>query len=164
MFLKLKPDFIVLSLEDIPILELKKNGIEGLIIDLDNTLTNWNCHNIEPHICIWLDNLKDLGFKTCIVSNNGVNRIKASVDQLCIPFIGNALKPSKRAFLKAMKIMNTSPNNTAVIGDQLFTDILGGKRVGITTILVAPRSSREFPGTKITRLLERLVLKKWEKK
>lgn len=156
----LRPDFHVLSLNEIPILELKEKGIKGLIIDLDNTLTNWNCHNIDPTVYKWLMDLNKWGFKTCILSNNGVKRIEATITGLKIPFVANALKPRKKGFKKAMELMDCQRENTAIIGDQLFTDILGGKRVGITTILVAPRSKQEFFGTKLTRLIERLVLSK----
>jgi HAD superfamily phosphatase (TIGR01668 family) len=162
--LNLRPDFYVLSLDEIPILKLKEKGIRGLIIDLDNTLTNWNCHNIEPCVYKWLMDLNKLGFKTCIVSNNGAKRIEATLVGLNVPFVANALKPRKRGFLKAMELMDCQVENTAIIGDQLFTDILGGKRVGITTILVAPRSKKEFFGTKFTRLIERMVLSKMNKK
>lgn len=163
MPLNLRPDFYVLSLNEIPILELKEKGIKGLIIDLDNTLTNWNCHNIEPTVSQWLMDLDKLGFKTCIVSNNGVKRIEATIIGLNVPFVANAFKPTKKGFKKAMELMDCQVDNTAIIGDQLFTDILGGKRVGITTILVAPRSKEEFFGTKFTRLIEGLVLSKMNK-
>jgi len=158
---KIKPDIFVPTLQDIPLQELSNKGIKGLIIDLDNTLTNWNCSEIDPIVHNWINNLTELGFKICIVSNNSTSRIEAFVKKIHISFVPNALKPSKRAFLKAMQILETDPESTAVIGDQLFTDILGGKRVGATTILVPPLSKREFFGTKIMRRFERIVLKRF---
>lgn len=160
MTLNLRPDFYFHALDQIPLLKLKEKGIKGLIIDLDNTLTNWNCHNIDPTIFNWLKDLTKMGFKICIVSNNGVKRIEATLTGTNIPFVANALKPSKKGFIKAMELMDCQAGNTAIIGDQIFTDILGGKRVGLTTILVAPRSTEEFFGTKITRFIERMVLNK----
>lgn len=161
MLSKLKPDYFVSCLQDIPLNELRSKGIKGIIIDLDNTLTNWNCIDIELDVCDWLNNLVEIGFRVCIVSNNNTSRIIASLKYLNIPFVANAFKPGKRAFLKAMKILETTPNSTAVIGDQLFTDILGGKRVGTTTILVSPLSKREFIGTKVIRKLEKVILNRF---
>ncbi|MDD3705135.1 MAG: HAD hydrolase-like protein [Clostridiaceae bacterium] len=77
-----------------------------------------------------------------------------------LPAVYKAIKPSKTAFRRAMKLMNSVPANTAVIGDQIFTDVLGGNRLGLYTILVAPISDKEFIWTRIIRKLERHILKK----
>jgi len=157
---KLKPDIFAATLLDIPLDELKKRGIKGLVIDLDNTLTKWNSCEINPEIYSWLKELKEMDFRICIVSNNDVGRLRGFMEDLQIPYISNAFKPGKSAFVKAMQLLNSGPAKTAVIGDQLFTDILGGKRLGCFTILVTPLSQREFIGTKIMRKIERLLLKK----
>lgn len=157
----MKPDFFVNSLLEIPLDVLKDKGIQGLIIDLDNTLTNWNCSVIDKEICKWLADLEKQGFKIIIVSNNSSERIEASLSKLNLPYVPYALKPRKRAFLKAMKILGTTVNTTAVIGDQLFTDILGGKRLGLTTILVPPLNKKEFIGTRIMRKLEKIILSRY---
>ncbi|SMB94681.1 hypothetical protein SAMN00017405_0255 [Desulfonispora thiosulfatigenes DSM 11270] len=154
-----KPDYYAPSLFEIPIDDLKTYGIKGLIIDLDNTLTNWNTIEISKEVTDWLDKVQKKGFKVCVVSNNSFDRINNSLEGLGIPFVANALKPSKKSFVKAMKIIDTNINNTAVIGDQLFTDIFGGKRVGITTVLVLPISNKEFIGTKFVRLVEKIIIK-----
>lgn len=149
------------SLQEIPLGSLKAQGISGIIIDLDNTLTNWNCTDITEDVYEWLKTWENRGFKFCIVSNNSAQRIEATLKKHRIPYVPNAFKPSKKAFQKAMQILNTLPNNTVVIGDQLFTDILGGKRLGLMTILVKPRSKREFLGTKIMRKLEKVILSRY---
>jgi len=63
-----------------------------------------------------------------------------------------------------MDILETTPGETAVVGDQLFTDILGGNRLGLFTVLVIPMSKREFIGTKIVRMLEKVLLYRLAKK
>lgn len=161
MLEKLKPDIMVNTLWEVPLEILKRNEIKGIILDLDNTLTDWNCLNISEDICEWIVSLKKYGFKICIVSNNGAERIEASIKDLDIPYVPNALKPGKRAFLKGMKLLGTTPHSTAIIGDQLFTDILGGKRLKLTTILVKPRSEKEFIGTKLVRKIEKAVLSRF---
>lgn len=157
-----RPDYFASSLLTVPMGFLQDKGIKGLIIDLDNTLTNWNNEEINPQTVEWLLNLQRNDFKICIVSNNNKSRIESTLRNLAIPFIANALKPTKKSFFKAMEILGTNTNNTAIIGDQIFTDILGGKRVGIFTILVPPLSRKEFMGTRIMRVLERVILKKLE--
>ncbi|KJS87267.1 MAG: hypothetical protein JM58_04795 [Peptococcaceae bacterium BICA1-8] len=152
---------MVNTLREVPLEILKKNKITGIILDLDNTLTDWNCVNISKDVCEWIVTLKNQGFKICIVSNNGVERIEASLKNLDVPYVPNALKPGKRAFLKAMKLLGTTSYSTAIIGDQLFTDILGGKRLRLTTILVKPRSKKEFIGTQLVRKIEKVILSRF---
>ena len=95
----------------------------------------------------------------CLVSNNKKDRVSNFGRILGVPALSKARKPRRRAFREAMRIMNTRPETTAVIGDQIFTDVLGGNRLGLYTILVVPLSKQEFIGTRCMRHLERVVLK-----
>jgi len=104
-------------------------------------------------------NLKKNGFRICIVSNNSGAKIKEFANQLEVPIIQKARKPSRRPFYRAMKLMSTKPEETVMVGDQIFTDIVGGNRSGLFTILVLPISKIEFVGTRVTRFFERIVLK-----
>ncbi len=79
--------------------------------------------------------------------------------KLGLPFISGALKPRRGAFREALKLLDVEPRRAAVVGDQVLTDILGGNRLGLHTILVRPMSRREFAGTRITRLFERVILR-----
>jgi len=146
------------SLDSISPVKLQKTNIKGLIIDLDNTMTPWNEMEVGPKVTKWFKQLEEYGIKSCIVSNNTEQRVAAVANALGIPFIYKATKPRRRAFYQAMEIMETSKNTTCVIGDQLFTDILGGNRLGLFTILVVPISKREWIGTRIMRYLERAVV------
>jgi hypothetical protein len=147
------------SIYDIPLQKMKKIGIEGIIIDLDNTITEWNNPYISDNAKEWFQMFKENNFKICLASNNNQKRVVKIASSLGIPYIAKAGKPRRRAFKQAMKILGTNNKNTAVIGDQVFTDILGGNRLNLFTILVVPLSTKEFFGTKIMRFVERKILK-----
>jgi HAD superfamily phosphatase (TIGR01668 family) len=94
----------------------------------------------------------------CLVSNNLSTRVSRFSRALDIPAIAKAAKPRRRSFRQAMEIMGTTAEHTAVIGDQLFTDVLGGNRLHLFTVLVSPLSPLEFWTTRLVRRAERLVL------
>lgn len=159
----LKPDLYVTNVLDIPLEELAARGIKGLIIDLDNTITEWNSYDLKEEIVTWFKKLQHYKLKSCIVSNNGRQRVEKIGVALGIPAIHKAGKPRQRAFRQAMMVLGTDEQSTAVVGDQIFTDVLGGKRLGLFTILVKPLHPREFIGTRFMRQLERVVIKTWQK-
>lgn len=156
----LTPDYFYDSIYDVDLELLSQNEIQGLIIDIDNTLVGWD--TLLPTLAVkeWLEKLKKSDFAICLVSNNNKKRVMYFAKELNIPFIFQAKKPMKRNFLAAMKILKTTNQETAVIGDQIFTDVLGGNRMKLTTILVKPIKSKEFWWTNIVRKIERRVLKK----
>ena len=158
MFKILCPDICVDSVLDIPLEELGQKGITSFILDLDNTMTEWNSNELRPEITAWVAKLKELGVKACIVSNNKESRVKAVAHVLDIPYVCRAGKPLGRAFRRALEQLGSSPEETSVVGDQVFTDVLGGNLMGMLTILVSPLNPREFIGTRLfLRNLERLV-------
>lgn len=138
---------------------IRGRGIKGLILDLDNTLVEWNAPSPGAELRQWIARVREAGLSACVVSNNSGPRVALFSRELGIPAVPLARKPRRRAFLQAMAMMGTSPGETAVIGDQLFTDILGGNRLGLYTILVRPMTGREFIGTRLVRLVERIVLR-----
>ncbi len=156
----LYPDMFVESILDISLEQLKNRKIKGFILDLDNTITLWNSNEISIKVDEWFKVISEGGFKACILSNNGEKRILTVAQRLDIPYIHRAAKPNPRSFLRAVQLMGIKPEETAVIGDQIFTDVLGGNRAGLLTILVVPLDNREFIGTKISRMMERLVIHK----
>jgi HAD superfamily phosphatase (TIGR01668 family) len=132
--------------------------IRAVLTDLDNTLVRWN-HPIAPReLCDWLARLRAAGLQVCIVSNNDARRVQSFAATLGIPCVANARKPRRRAFVQAMETLGTRASETAMVGDQLFTDIAGGNRAGLFTILVQPVHPNEFIGTRAMRILERRVL------
>ncbi len=139
--------------------KLKALGIKGIITDMDNTLVPWSDRAVYPRLSEWFASLKNMGFKLFIVSNNSKDRGGQLARDLNIPAIWYAVKPRRRAFRKALEQMDLSAGEVAVIGDQIFTDVLGGNRLGLYTIHVMPISEKEFIWTKLMRMLERLIIK-----
>lgn len=137
---------------------LKEKGIRGIIMDLDNTLVPWNDDAVVPEVINWIEKVKKSGFIACIVSNNDGRRREDITKVFDLPAFWKAVKPRRRTFRKAIKMMGLKPSQVAVIGDQVFTDILGGNRLGLYTILVRPLNKREFVGTMCVRKLEKAVL------
>ena len=155
----LAPCLVVNTLYDINLEKLKKQGIRGIVFDLDNTIIPWNSSEICPEVLGWLTDLINRDFKLCLVSNNGNRRVRQIAAQCEVPFVARALKPSRTGFRQAARVMELSPASIAVVGDQLFTDILGGNRLGMFTIWVKPLAAQEFIGTKFTRQLEKLAVR-----
>ena len=155
----LYPKLYVPSLFEITIDHLHSKGIRGIIMDLDNTLVRRDCDCVPDNVNGWLKAMRESGLGLCIVSNNGLERVQKLAGPLAIPAVHRAVKPLSYPFLRGTEILGTTPEQTAVIGDQIFTDVLGGNLQGMYTILVVPMEGKEFIGTRlISRPLERLVL------
>lgn len=153
------PDMYVPSILEIKPEELRKNGIKALLMDLDNTIVPRDCNKFSSEIKDWLMDLKVKGIKLCIVSNNSTTRVNSLAGPLQIPCVVRAVKPRRQPFLRALAILGVSAKETAVVGDQIFTDILGGNRLGLFTILVVPMEGKEFWATKlINRRLEKMII------
>jgi HAD superfamily phosphatase (TIGR01668 family) len=160
LYKKLIPDMYVNSIYDINFEELKERGITSLVFDIDNTLVPQKVLSADRKVINLFRFLKSKGFKVCLISNNTTKRVNNFTKNTGVQGVSWAIKPRKAAFYKALKMLDAKPEETAIIGDQIFTDILGGHRVGLFTILVPPLSSDEFGWTKLMRKLERRVLKK----
>ncbi|SFR02903.1 YqeG family HAD IIIA-type phosphatase [Desulfoscipio geothermicus] len=155
----LYPRMYVPSILEIKPEELRKNGIKALLLDLDNTIVPRDRDKFSPEITAWLQELKETGFQLCIVSNNSTSRVNSLAAPLQIPCVVRAVKPLRQAFVRALDLLGVTAGETAVVGDQIFTDILGGNRLGLFTILVVPMEGKEFWATKlINRRLEKPVL------
>jgi len=159
MLKKLIPSLHVDTVYDINFEQLQARGIKGVITDLDNTLVRWDEPDATPKLITWLDHIRDTyGIKVCIVSNNSNHRVEQFTKPLSLPYIAPARKPSRTPFERALTMLGTEVHETVVIGDQLFTDVLGGNRMGLYTILVLPIGEKEFIGTKVLRMMERVAL------
>ena len=155
----LTPDLHHKDIFEIDIDRLQAMGIKGLITDMDNTLVPWSDRNVYPKLADWFADLKSREFKLFIVSNNSRDRGGKLARELDIPAIWYAIKPRRGAFRKALEHMKLPPEQVAVVGDQIFTDVLGGNRLGLYTILVTPISEKEFFWTKLMRRFESMALK-----
>ena len=159
MYNLLCPSLILKSLQEIEAHNLQQRGIRGIIFDLDNTIIPWDSQQMSPEVIELLHTLVAQGFKLCLVSNNMDKRVRTIAGIFDIPFISRAYKPAKSGFQQALAAMGLAENQVAVVGDQLFTDVLGGNRLGLYTIWVKPLSAKEFIGTRITRRLEKLAVR-----
>ena len=157
--MKLYPNIYIKNVKEITVEFLKENNIKGLILDIDNTLIDYY-KNLLDGSKEWCDNLKSKGIKMCILSNtNKVEKVKKVADQLNLEYLYFAQKPNKKGFIKAKKMLNLNSENIAVVGDQVFTDVLGGNRVKMYTILTKPIDEKDYWYTKIKRPLEKIVIK-----
>lgn len=152
------PNQHVKSIFDISPKSLVEHGVKGVITDLDNTLVEWDRPNATPKLVEWFQELKNQGITITIVSNNIEQRVKDFADPLGIPFIYKARKPLGRAFRRALKDMKLSKDEVVVIGDQLLTDVFGGNKSGLHTILVVPVARTDGFFTRINRRVERSIL------
>ena len=158
------PDLYLESIYKLDLDSIKEKNIKGILVDLENTLLPWDSKHVEEKLIGWTQYCLKEGFSLCIISNNKYKRIKRCSELLGIPAVFGSYKPFKSAFKKGMDIMGTQPEQTAVIGDQIFTDVFGAKRMGLYAILVKPISSRELYWTRIMRLMERRIIKILENK
>jgi len=154
---RFRADQHVDSLPEVSLDALARAGIRGIVVDLDNTVCAYHRPELAPGVAEWVAAARDRGFSLVLVSNNFSERVALVGAQLGIPVVPNALKPLPFAFLRALKLLRTPRRATVVIGDQLFTDVLGAKLVGCHTILTTPLVAHDFPLTRVLRFLERTL-------
>ena len=152
------PDAIYPSVLDVDLADLRRRGIAGLLVDIDNTIVPWGNPQIDQALVEWIRRAKAEGVRICLVSNALPERTKSFADLLDIPAVPRAMKPLARAFRRGLALLGLPPEQVAVVGDQLFTDVFGGNRLGLLTVLVNPLSTTELGMTKIMRRLERKAL------
>lgn len=161
---KFLPNDHVKSIFEITPDYLKSKGIKGVITDLDNTLVAWDQKDATPEIAEWFKTLQQNGIKVTIMSNNSEERVSTFSKPLNIPFISKARKPLRKAFNRAKKALNLKDDEIVVIGDQLLTDIFGGNRANLHTILVVPIVQTDGFVTRFNRKVERRILKYFKRK
>ena len=142
---------------------LKAHGVKGILLDIDNTLIDYT-KVLSDEIIQWVENAKKEGFKLCILSNsNKMEKVVSISKKLGIAYVSFAKKPSKKGYLKAAKLIKEEPSKVAMIGDQVFTDVLGANRVNMVSIYVEPINKKEYWYTKWKRPIEEMILKKARK-
>ena len=158
------PDYYCDKVTDITLELLERNNIKGLILDVDNTLIDYD-KNLLKGADEWVKCLKQNGLKFMILSNsNQEEKVKNLANILEIPYFYFATKPLKRGFKKAQKELQLEKNEIAVVGDQIFTDIIGANRSKMFSILVNPVAKKDLLMTKIKRPLEEMIVKSYVKK
>ena len=152
------------KVEEITIEFLNKNKIKALILDVDNTLIDYN-KNLSKDVQNWAKQLKGQGIKLYILSNtNQKEKVETVANKLQIPYEYFAKKPLKIGFLKVQRQLKENPENIAVVGDQIFTDIIGGNCCKMFTILVNPINEKDFWYTAWKRPLENKIKNNYKNK
>lgn len=155
------PKIYLENVRQITIEFLKENNIKALILDVDNTLIDFD-KNMEEGTKEWCEDLKKQGIKFCILSNsNKVEKVKKVAEELNIAYFYFGTKPFKRGFKKAINYLQEKSENIAAVGDQIFTDIIGANRCKIYSILVKPIKEKDLLVTKIKRPLENMVINRY---
>lgn len=163
LFRRLAPWKTVASVREIDYQELRRTGVDSLLFDLDNTLVGRGVREVPDHIDSLLKELKEAGFSICIVSNNWSVRVKDLAAAAGVPLVAPAGKPFTKSLLRAMEMIGGGPSTTVLVGDQMFTDVLGGNLLGVRTVMVEPAGSVELPHTRLLRPLERLIIARLRK-
>ena len=157
MLNKFYPDYYIESSFSIPYEKLYEKGYRGILFDIDNTLVA-HVADANAEVIQLFDRLKKIGFRICLMSNNKIDRVERFNKDIRVNYIYKAGKPSKKSYLEAMNRIHTDTENTIFVGDQLFTDVWGAKRVGIKNYLVKPIDSKEEIQIVIKRFFEKIVL------
>ena len=158
------PNIYLNNVKDIKLELLKENKIKGLLLDVDNTLIDFDLKILEG-AKEWCEALKQNNIRLCILSNtNKIEKVKKVATELELPYINFAKKPFKSGFKKAVKLLELEAKNIGVVGDQIMTDVLGGNRMGMFTILTKPLGEKDIFITRIKRPLENLIIKRYVKK
>jgi HAD superfamily phosphatase (TIGR01668 family) len=157
IFLKLlTPSQVVKKVGDILPSDLSARGITAIITDLDNTLVPWRRYNLAEGVSDWLAELERENIKIVIASNSfHTTRLQQLAETMGIPFVDRVRKPWVGGFLRSMQLLQSTAQQTAVVGDQLFTDVLCGNKLKLFTILVRPPIPKdEFYSTVALRIFE----------
>ena len=164
MITKLTPTYFYDKIEDISFDLLEENNITGLIFDADNTIIDYT-KVVSKEKKAWLNELKKRGYNICILSNTvSEKKIRNLMKELDVNGLYLAMKPMLRGFNMALNLLDAKKENVIMIGDQLFTDVLGANRFGIKSIFVNPMHKREDLLTIMKRPLEKYYLKKIKEK
>jgi len=138
------PDVSIESIFDLKPKMLSERGISLLLLDLDNTLIPYSHTTLPSEVGNWMDGFKRDGIELFLVSNTRSNRAETFSKTASIPFVNSAWKPSPKKVFEAMRRMGRGLQDTAIMGDQIFTDVLAGNRAGIFTIVVKPIDVHNF--------------------
>ena len=166
--MSLTPDLILDTFDMLTVSFLQQKGIKALILDVDNTLIPYEETKPRPGVLAWLAQLKEAGISVAFVSNNHAPRLSEFNAELGYPAYANSCKPFRKNMKKALLAMGVQASEAANVGDQIFTDVWAGRRMGLYTVLVPPIKDKRDIFTRLKRVLEipwkRAYYKKKEEK
>ena len=138
---------------------LRALGVEALLLDIDNTLAKHGHPRPLDGAEGWIRSMEDAGFRIMIVSNAKPERVEDFAAKVRLPFVAQGMKPLSAGFDRACRALGVAPEHAAVIGDQVFTDVLGGNLYGAMTLLVEPIEREKGRFFRLKRHLEKKILK-----
>ena len=159
--MSLLPDRIFGTYQEITVDFLKSEGIEAVILDVDNTLIPYEEIEPRPAVLAWINTLIEANIAISFVTNNHKHRLQYFNRNLNFPAFHDSWKPFSRNMKRAMRAMGSTPENTANIGDQIFTDTWAGKRLGMKSYLLPPIRDKRDPFTRLKRLLEKPIVRRY---
>lgn len=154
-----KPTWRINSIYQLSPEVLTELGYQAVIVDLDNTLIASHVDYATEEMVSWIMSARAQGLKLYIISNNRPQRVGRILESLALPFTANALKPRKYAFKQALTYFSLPKERVIVIGDQVLTDLIGAKRMGLDIILVKPLVKKDNIYTWFNRWIERMIYK-----
>ncbi len=158
------PDIYIKSIFDIPIEKFKKMGIKAIFFDIDNTVAPFDVAEPDEKTTMFFKYLMSEGFSLCLLSNNNKERVTVFNRKLKAAAVWKAGKPGIKKLKNAMAQMNSDKNSTALVGDQVFTDMYCAHKAGILAVYTEPICGRDQLITKVKRGAERAVLNIYKKK
>jgi len=164
MLKRLYPNAMIDSVYQLPIESLKEAGIKGVIFDIDNTLVPYDVPEPTEQVTILMKTLQDEGFKVALLSNNTEDRVIRFNEKLKVMAVHKAQKPLRKNFARALELLHCSKEEVIIVGDQIFTDVYGGNRMGMQTFLVKPISDKDEWQVKLKRYLEKIILRHYQRK
>ena len=157
------PDRAYNSIEELDLKALYESGIRGLISDIDNTLIAPGAKMPDRRMTDWIAAAREIGFDICLLSNAARRRVTRLSSGFGVYAIAMAGKPTQKGFLKALRLLKLEPAQACVIGDQIFTDILGAKLAGMMAIHIKPITKREIFTVFMKRFVEYFIMKGYYK-
>lgn len=157
----LRPREVLEHIEQITPEFLAVRGLRGLMLDLDNTLIPYGSYVDRAEVLTWAAELRRADVQLYLLSNATAKRAQFWLEKLSFEGVGMAGKPFQRSYKRALAQMRLPASQVAMVGDQLFTDMLGGNIAGMYTILVHPIINNALPHTQVARRFERLVLRRY---
>ena len=154
-----KPNVKLDKITDITISVLQKYNINSLILDVDNTLSTHHGQVLTDGLEDWLNLMRQNGIKMTVLSNSKSPRLEPFAKKIGLDYISLGLKPLPFGFWRALKRLGSKRKNTAIVGDQIFTDIVGGNCVGLKTVLLTPIKLETSLRFRIKRKIESYVIK-----
>ncbi len=154
-----QPDLFLGSVTELTPDLLREKELKSLLLDVDCTLKRYRSETIEPDVAAWMETMRQNDVELCLISNGRTPRIRSFAESLRLPFIAEAMKPFPSGCKRALRLQNYDPKTTAMVGDQVFADLLAGKFAGLFTVLVKPIHPEEEQWfTRIKRPFEKILL------